>query len=342
VNLLIFSNRLVHFPLPGILQGLLTPVAYDDWVRVKAWALYKRDKKRGLPAALNGSIGLYKETVNGSVAASGPLDPYTGDILAWNLIGAWDPEKAKIDCGYVKQFYLMPTVDHIDPCADTLAFEICSWEVNCCKSFLNPVEFLDMCGKVIKRWEKILKMEFRSEKPENGFPAIYPLPPFLQGVCTPAQYEKWLLTRAKELYKRDKKMGRACAVQSSRSLYRRAIHAAACASGPLDPYTGDALTWNLIGKWDAAKGNDDHDIFRKEFTLLPTVDHIDPEMKDLDFEICSWLINCCKSGRTPEEFIGLCGKVVRWKAPPEIPPACAGAPAGRPQGEQRINFGYWY
>ncbi|MGB7568919.1 MAG: hypothetical protein WBM07_13745 [Chitinivibrionales bacterium] len=329
------ANRLVHFPLPGILQGLLTPAAYDDWVRVKAWALYKRDKKRGLPAALNVSIGLYKETVNGAVAASGPLDPYTGVALAWDLIGAWDPEKAKTDCGYVKQFYLMPTVDHIDPRADTLAFEICSWEVNCCKSFLNPAEFLDMCGKVMERRGKATsprapllgkekgRLDIReSMTPESrqaagglkidSFPAQYLLPPFLEDVCTLAQYSKWLLTRAKELYKRDKKMGRACAMQSSRSLYRRAIHAAACASGPLDPYTGDALTWNLIGKWDAAKGNDDHDIFRKEFTLLPTVDHIDPEMKDLDFEICSWLINCCKSGRTPEEFIGLCGKVMEY------------------------------
>jgi hypothetical protein len=37
---------------------------------------------------------------------------------------------------------------------------------------------------------------------------------------------------------------------------------------------------------------------RKEVTLLPMVDHIDLAMKDLSFEICSWMINCCKSERT--------------------------------------------
>ena len=36
----------------------------------------------------------------------------------------------------------------------------------------------------------------------------------------------------------------------------------------------------------------------KEVTLLPLVDHIDLALKDLSFEICSWMINCSKSGWT--------------------------------------------
>ena len=325
-------DALVRFPLPAVLEGLLPPAAYNNWVRVKAWALFKRDRKRKLPVALKSSVDLYKETVNGAVAAGGPLDPYTGDALKWGLIGTWDPEKAKIDCDYARQFYLMPTIDHVDPYGDALAFEICSWEINCCKSFLNPREFIDLCTRITdycaskKSTDHLLKMkQFIFKRPRgaplispagglkiDSFPALYLLPPFLEGVCMLAQYSKWLLTRAKELYRRDKKMGRACAMQSSRSLYRKAIHAAVWASGPLDPYTGDALKWDLIGTWDTTKSIDDHDVFIKEFTLLPTVDHIDPAMKDLGFEICSWLINCCKSGRTPEEFMGLCGKVAEY------------------------------
>jgi hypothetical protein len=146
----------------------------------------------------------------------------------------------------------------------------------------------------------------------DGFPAVYLLPPFLEGVCTLPQYDKWLLERAKELYKRDKAMQRACALGSSRSLYRKAIHAAVCASGPLDPYTGDRLAWDRICTWDAAPGFGDHDIFKKEFALLPTVDHTDPAAKELSFEICSWRINCCKSGRTPEEFVALCERVEEY------------------------------
>jgi hypothetical protein len=291
------------FPLPQFLQGLLTPAAYDNWVRVKAWALFKRDKRRKLPVALKSTIVQYKETVNGAVGASGPLDPYTGDKLKWDLISTWDPQSAKSDADYVKQFYLMPTIDHVDPRGNALAFEICSWEVNCCKSFLNPGQFIALCNRIV---------EYRASGKQGRvvtFPAKYLLPPFLQGICTFPQYDKWLLARAKELYKRDLKLKRACALGASRSLYREAIHAAVCASGLHDPYTGDPLAWDKIGAWNTTKGSDDHEIFLEEFTLLPTVDHIDPSTKALSFEICSWLVNCCKSGRTPEDFVALCAKV---------------------------------
>jgi hypothetical protein len=39
---------------------------------------------------------------------------------------------------------------------------------------------------------------------------------------------------------------------------------------------------------------------------MPTVDHVDPV---LEFQICSWRINECKSGLTPQEFTDLCKKV---------------------------------
>lgn len=105
----------ISFPLPPVLRGTITPAAYDNWVRVKSWALFKRDRKRKLPPALNCPVALYKAEVNSAVAASGPLDPYTGDKLAWGLIGTWDPQQAKIDPDYARRFHLMPTVDHIDP-----------------------------------------------------------------------------------------------------------------------------------------------------------------------------------------------------------------------------------
>jgi hypothetical protein len=317
------------FPLPAVLQGLMTPPEYNKLVRVKAWALFKRDRKRKLSVALTSSIDLYKETVNKAFASSGRLDPYSGEELRYDLIGTWDPDKAGTDSDYEKEFYLMPTIDHVDPYGDGLAFEICSWEINCCKSFLNPEEFLRLCNKVVRHRQLELKIKDAPAEvtqhhnfPIPGlfsfllslfkFPAVYLLPKYLEGTCTLHQYSKWLLARARQLHKRDKKMHRVCAMGSSRSLYRKAIHEAVCTSGLLDPYTGDRMAWEKIGTWDATKGSDNHDVFRKEFTLLPTVDHKDPAMKELSFEICSWLINCCKSGRTPEEFVGLCRKVKEY------------------------------
>jgi hypothetical protein len=323
------------FPLPTYLIGTITAAVYNVWVRVKSWALFKRDKKRKLPVTLKSSVVQYKQTMNNAVEAGGLLDPYTGDMLAWEQISTWDPKKAKNNPEYAKQFYFMPTIDHIDPYGGALAFEVCSWQVNACKSFLNPQEFIRLCCTVVNHCQTGFKSKdsrpktaesVPTEKPQSNPllyfvsmilsfftpPAVYLLPQFLEGICTQQQYSKWLLVRAKELYKRDRRNDRPCALHSSRSLYRQAIHAAVFAAGLMDPYTGDILAWAKIGTWDATKGNDNHEMFVKEFTLLPTVDHIDPSMEDLHFEICSWLINCCKSGRTPEDFIGICRKVTEY------------------------------
>jgi hypothetical protein len=300
-----------HYPLPPYLQGRITQTRYDNWLRVKSWALLKRDRKRKRPYATPGSITMYKDAVQAAVWASGVTDPYTGDALAWELIDRWDPARAKGDSDYIRQFFPMPTIDHIDPYADTLAFEICSWQVNLCKSFQDPPEFLDMCRKVVANCG--------SGRAEGGgaerFPALYILPPFLDGVCTQKTYSKWLLCRAKELYIRDKKQKRPCAANASRSLYRKAIHRAVGESGALDPYTGDAMAWDRIGTWDTTKGKDNHDIFKTGFALLPTVDHLGPDAQELDFEICSWLVNCCKSSFTRDEFIGICKKVAAHRPP---------------------------
>jgi hypothetical protein len=47
-------------------------------------------------------------------------------------------------------YALMPTVDHIDPEATTLELEICSWQVNECKSDFGPSDFVAFCSKVVE------------------------------------------------------------------------------------------------------------------------------------------------------------------------------------------------
>ncbi len=51
----------------------------------------------------------------------------------------------------------------------------------------------------------------------------------------------------------------------------------------------------------------------KEFFLLPVADHIDPDSDELEFEICSWIVNEGKSQQTPEEYVTLCKKVAKGK-----------------------------
>jgi hypothetical protein len=112
-----------RYPLPEFLEGIITQVKYNGWLRTKAWGLLRRDRRRKLPFALNADITLYKDMVHKAICAAGTQDPYTGETLQWELIDKWDPAAAKGNSDYIKQFYLLPTVDHVDPCAVTLEFE---------------------------------------------------------------------------------------------------------------------------------------------------------------------------------------------------------------------------
>jgi len=145
------KEDLVKYPLPAFLERRCIPSEFYKWLDVKADTMLKRDRKRGKPYAQTATKSTYKGAVYAAVLKSGKRDPYTGDLLAWELIGTWDtstdhPEE------YKKQFALMPTVDHTNP--DVLEFEICSWLVNECKSYLSPKEFVRICRKVVNHSKK--------------------------------------------------------------------------------------------------------------------------------------------------------------------------------------------
>ncbi len=135
--------------------------------------------------------------------------------------------------------------------------------------------------------------------------AKYPLPGFLEGKCPPSVYFKWLNCKADTLLKRDKKRGKAYAATATKSVYKEKIHWAVTDHGQYDPYTGEALAWELIATWDTSHQQPDG--YKKQFALMPTVDHVTPD--ELEFEICSWRINDCKNDLTPKEFIKLCANV---------------------------------
>jgi hypothetical protein len=136
----------ITYPIPDFLSGRCTHTVYIKWLNNKADTLLKRDKKRGKAYARIATKSLYKKKIHQAVFASGTIDPYTGETLAWELISKWDSHEHPD--GYKKKFYLMPTVDHVTP--DVLEFEICSWKANDAKSDMSPKEFVEFCGKVAK------------------------------------------------------------------------------------------------------------------------------------------------------------------------------------------------
>ena len=138
---------------------------------------------------------------------------------------------------------------------------------------------------------------------------VYKVPDFLKGRCAPAVYEKWLENKADTLLKRDRKRRKPYAAAATKSIYKQKIHAAVCAGGERDPFTGDKLAWELISKWDTS--HEQEPGYKKQFALMPTVDHIDPDL--LEFEICSWLTNDCKSDLDPAGFVALCRRIAHYR-----------------------------
>lgn len=134
--------------LPPFLEGVVTAELYNDCMFERARLLLKRDKRRKKPYAINADWRLYRDKIQSAVLACGQYDPYSGDALRWDLIKTWNPEKSNDDPDYFRTFYLLPTVDHLDPESKVIRFEICSWQINACKNNLSPAEFIALCKKI--------------------------------------------------------------------------------------------------------------------------------------------------------------------------------------------------
>lgn len=146
---------------------------------------------------------------------------------------------------------------------------------------------------------------------EQGFRMKYERPDFLKShkpSCGQEAYERWLRRRANAHVKRDRKRKKG---KITPKLYREAIHEAVKACGGRDCYTGEALEWGRISKYDNTKAKKGKHGYKKEFALLPTVDHDHHDDTQFHFRICSWRTNDSKNDLTLEEFKELCRKILR-------------------------------
>ena len=139
------------------------------------------------------------------------------------------------------------------------------------------------------------------------------LPVFLKGKLIHEEYVNWLKRKAVSLRRRDKrrykKLGKDKPL-ASLSRYRNKIHEAVISSEGRDYYTNEELSWNKIGNYNNEESKKKGRQYRREFYDLPTIDHYDSE-NELDFRICSWIVNDCKSDLSYDDFLQLCEKVLR-------------------------------
>jgi hypothetical protein len=137
--------------------------------------------------------------------------------------------------------------------------------------------------------------------------AVYKLPAFLNGVCTPQVYRRWLARKARAHVKRDRDRGNLTATIEE---YKQAIHSAVERCGDRDAYTGRVLRWDLISRYNNAAAKARGRAYKKEFGDLPTVDHVADGLGPADFVICSWRVNDAKNDLDLPEFLDLCRAVL--------------------------------
>jgi len=131
----------------------------------------------------------------------------------------------------------------------------------------------------------------------------YPLPPFLEGMISSPDYEKWLSRKAQSHRKRDKANGNSIATNEE---YKIAIHKAVIASKGKDTYTGEQLDWSLLSKYNNEESKKLGRVYKQQFALLPSVDHVGDRLGPANFKICSWRTNDAKNDLTLNEFVILC------------------------------------
>lgn len=138
--------------LPEFLQGHLEERTYVRWLRRKAAAHVKRDRKRCDHEIMGEQ---YRLLIHDAVQRSGGRDHYTGEELRWDLLSTYCNETSKARrSSYKSSMALLPTVDHVPGADGKYDFVICGWRTNDAKNDLSHDEFIALCRRVIAHHER--------------------------------------------------------------------------------------------------------------------------------------------------------------------------------------------
>jgi hypothetical protein len=131
-------------PAPDWIPETAKPT-YPGWVQRKAVSICKRDQKRHG----HGDVQQYRLAIHGAVVASKGYDHWTGEWLAWNLIGTYDTREATAGGGeHKRKFALLPSVDQRSPGPEP-NFVICAWRSHDVMADMTPAELLHFCQMVV-------------------------------------------------------------------------------------------------------------------------------------------------------------------------------------------------
>ncbi len=139
----------LKYPKPSFIP--VTQSEYQKWLSRKSKSIFSRSLKKD-----NAKMKLedIKKEVHEAVRKSQGVDFYTGEKLDWHLIGKYDGKKAKEGgLEYHRKFALLPTVDHYED-RRSPKFAVAGWVVNDAKNYLSHAEFIELCRKVLRHYDK--------------------------------------------------------------------------------------------------------------------------------------------------------------------------------------------
>jgi hypothetical protein len=136
-----------RYELPAFLKGKIEEETYIRWLRRKAAAHVKRDRKRCTYEIMGEH---YRFLIHKAVTGSRGRDHYTGEDLHWELLSTYDNEASRADRStYKATLALLPTVDHVSGADGRYDFVICAWRTNDAKNDLSHDEFVGLCRRVV-------------------------------------------------------------------------------------------------------------------------------------------------------------------------------------------------
>ena len=124
---------------------------YERWLKGRAIAHVKRDRKRGNTTA---TVEAYKTAIHSAVSLSEGRDNYTGESLCWSHIGSYSNAESKANGRrYKATLALLPSVDHVEDGLGPADFKICAWRTNDAKHDLTHDDFVALCRRVVDHFD---------------------------------------------------------------------------------------------------------------------------------------------------------------------------------------------
>ena len=91
----------------------------------------------------------YRLAIHEAVVASQGYDHWTGEWLAWELIGTYDTREAPSAGGeHKRKFALLPSVDQRSTTSEPDVV-ICAWRTHDAMADMTPAELLHFCQLVV-------------------------------------------------------------------------------------------------------------------------------------------------------------------------------------------------